>query len=94
MVRFSIRALIPLVAALANPGLAATIDERALQSNNVGALEARESQWPYGPFKTKGRDIVNQKGEKISWAGINWPMSGKPATTSPHDRTLTRVVVS
>ncbi|KAI0125125.1 glycoside hydrolase superfamily [Xylariales sp. AK1849] len=31
--------------------------------------------WPYAPFKTQGRDIVNSKGDVISWAGVNWPMS-------------------
>ncbi|CAE7208369.1 hypothetical protein P3342_011069 [Pyrenophora teres f. teres] len=30
-----------------------------------------------GPYSTRGRDIVNRKGEKITWAGVNWPMSGE-----------------
>ncbi|KAI0004801.1 glycoside hydrolase family 5 protein [Xylariaceae sp. FL0662B] len=34
-------------------------------------------EWPYGPFKTKGRDIVNSHGEVVKWAGVNWPMSGE-----------------
>lgn len=29
-----------------------------------------------GPYSTKGRDIVNSKGDKVTWAGVNWPMSG------------------
>lgn len=33
------------------------------------------SVWPYGPFSTQGRDIVNARGEVITWAGVNWPMS-------------------
>lgn len=33
------------------------------------------SAWPYGPLSTKGRDIVNARGEVITWAGVNWPMS-------------------
>lgn len=33
------------------------------------------SAWPYGPFSTKGRDIVNTRGEVITWAGVNWPLS-------------------
>ena len=32
--------------------------------------------WPYAPFTTKGRDVVNKRSEVISWAGVNWPMSG------------------
>ncbi|KAI1084070.1 glycoside hydrolase family 5 protein [Whalleya microplaca] len=34
-------------------------------------------EWPYGPFTTKGRDIVNSRGEAVTWAGVNWPMSGE-----------------
>ncbi|KAK3214380.1 hypothetical protein GRF29_28g2903682 [Pseudopithomyces chartarum] len=33
--------------------------------------------WPYGPFTTKGRDIVNAHGETVQWAGVNWPGSGE-----------------
>jgi hypothetical protein len=44
--------------------------------NGLNNYEAREPEWPYGPFHTKGRDIVNARGEKIKWAGLNWPMSG------------------
>lgn len=35
-----------------------------------------------GPYSTQGRDIVNAKGEKITWAGVNWPMSGTGGRTS------------
>ncbi|KAK1969036.1 beta-1,6-galactanase [Colletotrichum sublineola] len=35
------------------------------------------SAWPYGPFSTRGRDIVNSRGEVVTWAGVNWPMSGE-----------------
>ncbi|KAK2048404.1 beta-1,6-galactanase [Colletotrichum somersetense] len=35
------------------------------------------SAWPYGPFSTRGRDIVNSRGEIVTWAGVNWPMSGE-----------------
>ncbi|KAK2020962.1 beta-1,6-galactanase [Colletotrichum zoysiae] len=35
------------------------------------------SAWPYGPFSTRGRDIVNSRGEMVTWAGVNWPMSGE-----------------
>jgi len=33
--------------------------------------------WPYGPLHTRGRDIVNSRGEIITLAGVNWPLSGK-----------------
>jgi endoglucanase len=29
-----------------------------------------------GPYSTQGRDIVNSEGQKVTWAGVNWPMSG------------------
>lgn len=29
-----------------------------------------------GPYSTRGRDIVDVNGEKTTWAGVNWPMSG------------------
>ena len=29
-----------------------------------------------GPYSTSGRDIVDSRGEKVTWAGVNWPMSG------------------
>ncbi|KDN53057.1 glycoside hydrolase family 5 protein [Tilletiaria anomala UBC 951] len=35
------------------------------------------SDWPHVPFKTRGRDIVNSKGEVVHLAGVNWPMSGE-----------------
>ncbi|KEY74323.1 hypothetical protein S7711_00479 [Stachybotrys chartarum IBT 7711] len=41
---------------------------------NLGVDEAK---WPYGPFRTEGRDIVNARGEKVTWAGVNWPLSGE-----------------
>ncbi|UPX17913.1 uncharacterized protein EKO05_0008240 [Ascochyta rabiei] len=31
----------------------------------------------HGPYSTQGRDIVDSRGEKITWAGVNWPMSGE-----------------
>lgn len=34
------------------------------------------SGWPYGPFSTDGRDIVDSNGDAITWTGINWPGSG------------------
>ena len=29
-----------------------------------------------GPYSTRGRDIVDSNGQTVSWAGVNWPMSG------------------
>ena len=42
----------------------------------AGSENDAQSGWPYAPFSTQGRDIVNNRGEKIVWAGVNWPMSG------------------
>lgn len=48
------------------------------ESKNAGleSFQAREKGWPYAPLRTEGRDIVNRRGEKVTWAGLNWPMSG------------------
>lgn len=65
----------------ARHGLAATLESRSFDSD-FQVYEARETHWPYGPFRTDGRDIVNARGEKVKWAGVNWPMSGNPAVPS------------
>ncbi|KAI1382794.1 glycoside hydrolase family 5 protein [Hypoxylon trugodes] len=39
--------------------------------------ENSSGEWPYAPFKTKGRDVVNNRDEVVTWAGVNWPMSGE-----------------
>lgn len=44
---------------------------------HVEPRSSNSSVWPYGPFSTKGRDIVNARGEAITWAGVNWPLSGE-----------------
>lgn len=41
------------------------------------ASNTSESGWPYGPFHTEGRDIVDSNGDSVTWTGINWPGSGK-----------------
>ncbi|EMF10750.1 glycoside hydrolase family 5 protein [Sphaerulina musiva SO2202] len=33
----------------------------------------RRSAWPFAPFKTSGRDIVDTNGDKVLYAGTNWP---------------------
>ncbi|OQO10597.1 hypothetical protein B0A48_03895 [Cryoendolithus antarcticus] len=40
-------------------------------------FETSGSVWPYAPFSTKGRNIVNAKEEVVTWAGVNWPGSGE-----------------
>lgn len=45
--------------------------------NHVEPRTSNSSVWPYGPFSTKGRDIVNARGEAVTWAGVNWPLSGE-----------------
>ncbi|KAH9908204.1 glycoside hydrolase family 5 protein [Xylariomycetidae sp. FL2044] len=40
-------------------------------------VESTTDEWPYAPFKTQGRDVVNNRGEVVTWAGVNWPMSGE-----------------
>jgi endoglucanase len=40
------------------------------------AANESTSGWPYGPYSTDGRDIVNSKGDAVTWTGVNWPGSG------------------
>lgn len=47
----------------------------AANDRHLEARTGNSSVWPYGPLSTKGRDIVNARGEVITWAGVNWPMS-------------------
>ncbi|KAK2614492.1 hypothetical protein N8I77_001312 [Diaporthe amygdali] len=49
----------------------------ATADHRVSPRADNSSVWPYGPFSTKGRDIVNARGDVITWAGVNWPMSGE-----------------
>lgn len=49
----------------------------AVDESRIHPRADNSSVWPYGPFSTKGRDIVNARGEVITWAGANWPLSGE-----------------
>lgn len=40
------------------------------------AANESTSGWPYGPFSTDGRDIVDSNGDAVTWTGVNWPGSG------------------
>ncbi|CAO1625376.1 unnamed protein product [Sympodiomycopsis kandeliae] len=33
--------------------------------------------WPYGPFKTSGREIQTSRGDNVTFVGTNWPLSGE-----------------
>lgn len=39
--------------------------------------DCANASWPYGPFTTAGRHIINNKNESITFAGVNWPLSGE-----------------
>jgi len=80
--RISGTTLLPLLLATATgqhiklPGSA--VEPRwATAGRHVSQRADNSSSWPYGPFSTKGRDIVNARGDVITWAGVNWPMSGE-----------------
>lgn len=42
---------------------------------HVEPRTGNSSVWPYGPLSTKGRDIINARGDVITWAGVNWPLN-------------------
>lgn len=60
----------------ATHAFAGVLDARFALGDGLSSLEAKETGWPFAPFETEGRDIVNSKGDKVTWAGVNWPMSG------------------
>jgi endoglucanase len=39
-------------------------------------LNESTSGWPYGPFSTDERNIVDSNGDAVTWTGVNWPGSG------------------
>lgn len=36
---------------------------------------ADSHSWPYAPFSTSGRNIVNARNDVLHWAGVNWPLN-------------------
>jgi endoglucanase len=63
--------------AVASAGIP-TVDHAAPFQYNTRRQVANSTSPDFnGPYSTHGRDIVNSKGEKITWAGVNWPMSGE-----------------
>ena len=78
---FSANLLVAAAVALGTGASAALLPEREDVSSFVysrqEAVNGTDAAWPYGPFSTKGRDIVNAKGEAVTWAGVNWPGSGE-----------------
>jgi hypothetical protein len=39
--------------------------------------EARQVNWPDGPWLTSGRNIVTKSGKNVTYAGVNWPGAGE-----------------
>lgn len=58
------------------PGLSRDLEPR-WQRRIDRRQENSTSEWPYSPLRTHGRDIVNSRDEVVTWAGVNWPMSGE-----------------
>jgi hypothetical protein len=52
-------------------------DNAAFRYNARRQVANGTSKSFHGPYSTQGRDIVDSRGEKITWAGVNWPMSGE-----------------
>ncbi|KAK7977467.1 Glycosyl hydrolase 5 family protein [Apiospora saccharicola] len=77
MAPLALWAIVPLLAALAQSSWVPRNSEPRWQMDLAPRVSNTSNQWPYGPFMTKGRDIVNSRGDILSWAGINWPMSGE-----------------
>jgi hypothetical protein len=75
-----------LAGAVASAGYLPAVNHDVPFAYNVRrqASNGTSGQWN-GPYSTKGRDIVDAKGEKITWAGVNWPMSGKSNLLNSRD---------
>ncbi|KAJ3205674.1 hypothetical protein HDU82_005035 [Entophlyctis luteolus] len=43
----------------------------------AAVVSASTCSWPYSPFSTSGRWILNSNGEKVLYAGTNWPGAGE-----------------
>jgi endoglucanase len=70
-----------LVGAVASAGyLPEVSDNAAFRYNARRQVTNGTSKSFNGPYSTRGRDIVDSRGEKITWAGVNWPMSGMSLT--------------
>lgn len=37
----------------------------------------QDAGWPHAPFRTSGRNIVNNQGDTVVYAGINWSGHGE-----------------
>ncbi|KAI2468415.1 glycoside hydrolase family 5 protein [Annulohypoxylon bovei var. microspora] len=60
-----------------SPPLARDLESRWQSRVNRRQVNSTTSGWPYRPFRTKGRDVVNSRDEVVTWAGVNWPLSGE-----------------
>jgi hypothetical protein len=55
------------------------------------AANESTSGWPYGPFSTDGRDIVDSNGDAVTWTGVNWPGSGTVTLFASNERFTDRL---
>lgn len=42
------------------------------QRHDVFPRQQNTTEWPYGPYRTEGRDIVDSRGDVVTLAGVNW----------------------
>ncbi|KAK7752260.1 hypothetical protein SLS62_005794 [Diatrype stigma] len=61
----------------ASPPLARDLEPKPQKLLPRQSGNGTSGEWPYGPLSTRGRDIVNSRGEVVTWAGLNWPLSGE-----------------
>lgn len=51
------------------------------------------SGWPYGPFKTSGREIQTSRGDNVTFIGTNWPLSGETMLPEGLEYTSLRSII-
>lgn len=65
------------VTELADVQLLDRADKHANGHGHGHGYARSSSSWPYGPFKTSGRQIQTSRGDNVTFVGTNWPMSGE-----------------
>jgi endoglucanase len=78
MAMFTMKSILCATALAVTSARAAALSPHPRDMTFLPRRSANESTsgWPFGPFSTDGRDIVDSNGDAVIWTGVNWPGSG------------------
>ncbi|KXX78591.1 Endoglucanase E1 [Madurella mycetomatis] len=65
------------VAGISGSGIPRFTHASVAERHHVFPRQQNTTDWPYGPYRTEGRDIVDSRGDVVTLAGINWPLNGE-----------------